>query len=171
MADRLIPPLPYRWNGRALVALHPKLAARHMVDGEAYMMAEHRPRSQASHDHYFAVLHQAWLNLPDDLGERFPTAEHMRKFALIKAGYRDVRSIACSSRAEALKVAGFIRPMDEYAVVTTEAATVTVATAKSQAIRAMGKREFEASKAAVLDVVAEMIGVTVDELTQNANAE
>ena len=47
-------------------------------------------------------------------------------------------------------------------------ATVTVMTAKSQSMRAMGRVEFQRSKEAVLDVVAQMIGVKRDALAANA---
>lgn len=162
--------VPCRWDGRALVPLRADLARAELVAGEIYIAVPPGGRSQASHNHYFAAVAEAWRNLPDAAAANMPTPEHLRKFALIKAGYRDIRSIVCASRAEALRLAAFIRPMDEYAVVTVSGAAVSVATAQSQSIRAMGKAEFEASKAAVLDVVAEMIGITVDDLSQNASA-
>jgi hypothetical protein len=90
--------------------------------------------------------------------------EHLRKYALVKAGYHDKRSIVCSSRAEALRLASFIRPMDDFAVIGTNGPVVTVLTAKSQSMKAMGRKEFQASKDAVLNVLAEMIGTTREAL-------
>ena len=49
-------------------------------------------------------------------------------------------------------------------MVTVEGCIVTRYTAKSQSYRAMGKQTFEASKRAVLDVIADMLGVTADEI-------
>lgn len=108
-------------------------------------------RSLVSHNHFFSTLNDIWLSLPERYGDRIPTAEHMRKWALIRTGYRDERTIACASEAEARRVAAFVKPMDEFAIVVVNEATVTVCTAKSQSTKAMDKVEFQKSKEAVLD--------------------
>jgi hypothetical protein len=163
-----IPPLAYDWDGEAMRPRHPKLADRHYVIGESYVLAPYEVRSRSSHCHQFAAINEAWMNLPESLAERFPTAEHLRKFALIRAGYCDSQTHVASSRAEAVRIAAFIRPTDEFAVVTVEGPTVTRYTAKSQSERAMGKAEFQRSKQAVLDVIAELIGVTPESLSASA---
>lgn len=145
------------------------LANKQFVVGEVYTLSEaDQGRSSASHRHYFASVYEAWLNLPEAETERFPTSEHLRKWALIKAGYRDERSIACSSRAEAVRVAAFVKPMDEHAVVAISEAVVRVYTAKSQAPRAMGRKVFQESKDAVLAILAGMIEVPTERLLFNA---
>jgi hypothetical protein len=159
----------FQWSGEAMIP-HPRFRAecdRSFVVGEEYRLAVQEHRSQANHNHYFAAIHLAWLNLPESQAERFPTEEHLRKYALIKAGYRDERSIVCNSKAEAQRIAAFIKPMDEYAVVTTFEAVVTVWIAKSQSKAAMGKQVFQESKNKVLDVLAEMIGTQPETLTRN----
>jgi hypothetical protein len=90
-------------------------------------------RSSASHRHYFAAVYDAWLNLPEIDAERFPTADHLRKYALIRAGYCDTRELVCASKAEAVRVGAFMKPMDPYALVAISGAVVRVYTAKSQA--------------------------------------
>lgn len=165
------PPILFRWQGDGFTPLTPRAAAacdEHYVVGQVYRLVEQQDRSQASHNHYFAAITEAWRNLPDAVAEQFPTAEHLRKFALIKAGYADSRQIVASSKAEAVRLAAFIRPLDEYGIVTVSDAVVTHWTARSQNMRAMGKKDFEASKQAVLDLVAGMIGVTRDQLSANA---
>ena len=88
----------------------------------------------------------------------------------IKCGYADERSIVCSSKAEAQRVAAFIRPMDSFALVTVHelSALVRVYTAQSQSMKAMGKRQFQESKTAVLDYVAGLIGTSAEALAKNA---
>jgi hypothetical protein len=152
------PPLAFYWNGQAMVPLHPRLAAKHFGAGEVVKLEVREDRSAKSHRYYFAALNEAHANLPEDKAERWPTMQHLRKYALIHCGYRDERSIVCASKAEALRLAGFIKPMDGFAVVTVREAVVTVYTAKSQSVRAMGKKEFEESKRRVLDFVARLIG-------------
>lgn len=160
----------FEWDGDGMVPLprFRRLADKHFVVHENYRLEVREDRSAASHNHYFAALHEAWQNLPEHLAEKFPTPEHLRKHALIRAGYRDERTLVAASKAEAQRLAAFVKPMDEYAVVLVDGATVTVYTAQSQSFRAMGKKRFEESKARVLDVIAGLIGTTPDALRQNA---
>lgn len=167
MADS-ITPLVFQWDGEHMVPLNPRAADRQYVVGEQYRLAVHEERSAASHSHYFAALNEAWQNLPEDQAERFPTVEHLRKWALIKAGYHDERSIVAASKAEATRIAAFIRPMDDYAIVVSSGAVVIVYTAKSQSMKAMGREAFQDSKQKVLDIVASMIDVRPAELRHEA---
>lgn len=157
-------PQPFRWSGDAMLPLRPRAADREYVVGQAYQLAPVEDRSAASHRQYFAAINEAFANLPEDLADRFPTAEHLRKYALVRTGYRDERSIVAASKAEARRIAAFIKPMDEFCVVSVHDCAVIVWTAKSQSARAMGRKEFEASKAAVLDFLAETIGVRVRQI-------
>lgn len=138
------------------------------VVGEIYTLAEIHERTAKSHRHYFAALREAWQNLPEPLARRFATPEHLRRHALIKTGYFDSHSIACQSQIEAHRIAAFLRPVDEFAVIVVKHATITRFTAKSQSYGAMNKTEFQTSKDAVLDHVAAMIGVSRQELDENA---
>jgi hypothetical protein len=160
-------PVPMQWNGEAMIPTRgfAALADKQFVIGEVYTLDNCDPtRSMVSHRHYFAAVYDAWLNLPEEQSQRFATADHLRKYALIKAGFHDERSIVCASRAEALRVAAFIQPMDEYALVVTSEAAVRVYTAKHQNMRAMGRKVFQESKDAVLGVLADMLGVPVADL-------
>ena len=167
-------PILCRWTRDGMQPAGPywlREADRQWVIGERYAVCADAGRSRKSHDHFFASVSEAWRNLPDDLAARFPTPEHLRKAALIATGYRDERSIVASSRAEALRIAAFVRPLDEYAVVSTAGATVLVLTARSQSMRAMGQTEFQASKDAVLDYIAALIGVPAHQLQGAAMGE
>ncbi len=163
-----IGPLLFEWNGDAMVPRSPGRADRQFAVHETYVLAPVEERSQANHNHFFAAVSEGWKNLPEGQAERFPTSEHLRKWALVKAGYCDERSIVAASKAEALRVAAFVRPMDEYAVVVVSESVVRVYTAKTQKVRAMGKKDFQASKDRVLDIIAELVGVTADQLSQEA---
>jgi hypothetical protein len=167
----MIPPLAMRWDGEALRPLHPRRADQNLVIGQAYTLVEHQERSRKNHDHYFAVVHGAWLNLPDDLAARWPSEDHLRRFALIRAGFCTQREIVCASRAEALRWATEMSRASEFAVVEATGPVVTIYEAKSQSMRAMGKAMFDESKAKTLDVLAEIIGTDPTTLrTQAARA-
>jgi hypothetical protein len=163
-------PLLMTWDGEALRPATPywqRVADEQFVIGERLQIVRHEERSGVSHRHYFAAVHEAWTNLPDELAVHYPSSDHLRKHALIATGYRDERRIACSSVAEARKVAAFVSPMDEYAVVSVRGDVVIVATAKSQSARAMPKGEFQRSKQACLEYVWSLVGVTPEEGSAN----
>jgi len=165
-------PLAYRWTGDSFAPLPGFAAAcdEAFAIGKVYRLEEAQDRSQASHNHFFAIISEAWSNLPDHLAERFATAEHLRKWSLVKAGYHDSRTLVASSKAEAQRLAAFVRPLDEFAIVTVTEATVTVYTAQSQSVRAMGREAFQKSKDGVLHVLAEMLGTTPDALAAAGKA-
>lgn len=165
-------PVAVQWTGEAFVPVG-RFAAecdKHFVVGERYVMVEHEHRSRETHAHYFACINEAWANLPERYAGRFPTPEHLRKWALIRAGYRDETTFVASSKAEARRIVTFMRPADEFAVVVATDAVVTRYTAKSQSMRAMDREAFQASKTAVLAVLASMVEVAPNVLEQQARA-
>lgn len=124
-------------------------------------------RSKVSHDHFFVVVQNAFDNLPEDIGGDFASAEHLRKWALIKAGYRDERRVFCGSKVGAREVAKLVRSLDGgYGLVIVTGSMITIYTAKSQSLKAMGRVEFQKSKDDVLRVLAELIGADVVALTK-----
>lgn len=165
-----IPPLAFDWTGENMSPKLPKLADKFYVVGEVYRLSPHEERSAVSHRHYFASINEAHNNLPQEIADKLPTPEHLRKFALIRAGYRDERTIVCPTKGEAMRVAAFVRPLDDFAVVETDGLVVTVYTAKSQSMRAMGKKTFQESKDAVLRIIAELIGTDPTTLKQSRAA-
>lgn len=166
----MIAPIVCSWDGEVFVPLKrfAKLCDQRFVIGEFYYLEESKSRSDVSHRHYFACVHDGWMNLPEHMTERFPTQEHLRKWCLIKCGYHDQRSIVASSKAEAQRIAAFIRPVDEFAVIVVSECTVTIYTAKSQSKKAMGNDDFQDSKRKVLDMIAGMIGTDATSLAKNA---
>lgn len=158
------PPTMFTWTGDAMIPRSQRFADRYFVVGETYPMVVHEERSQASHSHYFASIHEAWKNLPEDVAERFPTSDHLRKRALVEAGYYDEDIIDCGSNKVAPNIGAAIRKRDDFAIIFIRDQFVIVRTAKSQSMRAMGKKDFEASKAAVLEIVSNMIGVKPKQL-------
>lgn len=159
----------FEWTGEAMVPMRPKIADKLYVIGERYLLTEQHERSAKSHAAYFAAVNTAWQNLPEHIAERFATSEHLRKHALIRCGFHDKTSLQASSRAEALRLAAFIRAIDDYAIVTASGSLVERYTAKSQSYRAMPKGEFQASKQAVLDWIAGLIGTDAAALAKNAS--
>lgn len=164
-------PIPCTWDGEAMrpLARFAKRCDQEFVVGECYAVSVEHERSQASHRQYFAALNDAWLNLPET-DERFPTSEHLRKWALIQCGFCDERSAVFQSAEDARKAAALIAPADDYAVVVHSGPVVKVYTAKSQSVRAMGKDDFQKSKQAVLELVSNLSGTGAADLVANAES-
>ena len=161
-------PLPYRWTGDSFEPLRPKQADAVFVIGQVYTLEEVHSRSGKTHNHYFACLHDAWLNLPENMAEDFVNEEHFRKWALIRCGFCDSRTYVAPNKADAVRVAALVKPLDSHAVVMVRDCVLTVLTARSQSVKAMGAKEFQASKTAVLDYVAGLVGAKSDQLGRAA---
>jgi len=162
--------IPVEWDGEAFAPAHGfgRYADQHFVIGERYVMEPVEDRSAKSHRQFFAAIREAWMNLPEHLAETIPSPEALRKRALIMTGYRDETSIVCASAAEARRVAAFVRPTDEFAIVSINGPVVVRWTAKSQSTRAMDRATFQQSKASVLDWIADLIGSTAGQVQREA---
>jgi hypothetical protein len=160
--------LPYRWDGEALVPLKPALCDKELVVGVVYLVEPETFRSRVSHDHQFAWLGQAWLQLPEGVSERFSSPLHLRKAALIEAGYYDETIIDCGSEEVAARVAAHIARRDQFAHVVVREHVVVERVAKSQRRGAMNTKDFQDSKQKVLEIVAGLVGVAPEELEREA---
>lgn len=166
-------PIMFQWDGESMRPASDFWANRCdrvYVVGQLYKLVEHHDRSDASHNHYFAAIQNGFDSLPDELKAEYPSTEHLRKKALIRKGYRNERDIVLSSKADAERVAAFMRPIDDYAVVVNVNNVVRIWTAKSQKKSAMDNREFQQSKTDVLDFIANLLGVSTDDLARSEAA-
>lgn len=163
------PPIPMMFDGEAFRPLPNFLrAARlHYGAGEVVPLLPHEGRSKRSHDHFFAVVHEAWKNLPESQTERFPEDDALRYHALILTGHCNAVATVCMFKTEAARLAeALMQRSAEYAIVTVNGKVVTRYTAKSQSLKAMGKEAFQKSKDDVLGFLANMLGVEPQALAQ-----
>lgn len=154
------PLLLAQWTGEAFAVMprFAKLADEQFVVGEIYAVHAQEQRSAKSHAHLFAVVKDAWANLRPPLSERFRSPEALRKWCLIRAGYYRERTITLPTTENAQAVAAFAQGLDEFAVIDVVANVVTIYTAQSQSVQAMGPDEFRRSKTAVFSILDEMLG-------------
>lgn len=165
-------PQTFVWDGvhSVMIPERPKLCDRQYVDGEKYRLGITEERSTNSHNHYFAAINSAWNNLSDEQAMRFPSQEHLRKWALIQAGYFTISDFACANAEEARRLASFLRTHEPYIVTVIEGATVSRLEAMSQSTKSMDKKTFQESKTKVLDALAELIGTSRDALSKASAA-
>jgi hypothetical protein len=142
--------------------------------GERVIVSIERGRSMASHRHQFAWLNDAWLSLPEEHRNQpwAETAETMRRHALIATGFHQTYTLDCGSNATAQRIKGALVAAEVrghgYAIGQVRGPVVTVWTPESQSLRAMGGERFKASKDAVMDWIADKLGVAPDELQRAA---
>lgn len=136
--------------------------------GEIVTVEEVQERSQKSHAHYFAVITEAWRSLPEALADEFPSAEHLRKRALIDAGYCAETRMAFRTNAEAIAAAAFIGTLDGYAHCAVVDRVVVVRRAESQSMKAMKKERFQKSKDDALAVIATLLHTEPDQIEEAA---
>lgn len=169
-------PLTYTWTDEGTWRPVPhlaKLADKLFVVGMNSQLEVIEKRSKQSHDHFFAVVDDAWSSLPETHANRWLTPDHLRKWALIQAGYCKETTYIAQSHAEAVRVASFMHSTTEFSEVEIHGNLVALRTPKSQKTTgpdAMDKKEFQASKQGVLDVLAKLIGVPAEELAKQGNA-
>lgn len=157
-------PLTYLGDGefRAVSKYHARAADKALVIGEVLTWAQINERSIKTHNHYFASIHDTWLNLPESVAGQFPNDESLRKYALIKAGYYSVKKIVCANNKEANAVMTMAYELDEYIVCEVSGNVATIYRAQSQSMKAMGKDVFQKSKTAVLEILSDMIGAKLE---------
>ncbi len=158
-------PLVFTWDGDAMqiAHFHRAEADKQYVIGQRYRLVDIEERSQASHNHYFAAVHDVWSSLPDHLVEKFPTEEVLRKHALIMTGFFRERRFAMESPAAARRLAAALKPLDldeDYAIISVNDCVVIERRPLSQSKKGMPEKgQFNRSKQAVLEWIGDLIGV------------
>lgn len=159
------------WDGHGFEPLRyfRKACTDNFKTGKVYRIMEAADRSAASHRQYFAAVADMWNTLPEKYDGQWATPDHLRKWALIKTGFRDVKLMPCQTKAEAVRLMQNLRIANDYCVTfVDEANVVHYCTAKSQRMEAMSRREFQASKTAVLEYISqELLGLDPDAALQS----
>lgn len=163
-------PVAYRWINGHMVPLNSFFAtraAKQYQPGATYVLVPNEARSPESHSHFFAALHDGWLNLAEEYAEEFPTSAHLRAWCLVKAGFADRNTIVCASPEDAIRAAAIASTRDKIRIIEVAGRTVTVWIPHSMSKAAMGKERFQSAKSAVLDLVAAMARTTRQDLEKH----
>src|SRR5262245_20185328 len=122
--------IPCTWDGDNLVPDNHwrRQCDKQFVVGQRYLVEATLDRSGASHNHYFARVQEAFKQLP---AGRWLTPDHLRRWALIEAGYCHNQYYFADTPAEANRVAALAR-RDDLARVNVNGLVVRIRTAKSQ---------------------------------------
>lgn len=117
----------------------------------------------------FIAARDAWNNLPEE-DTRFPSDEHLRKKALVMAGWAYHHQAPFETVEDAKAHAIGLRRVDEYAVIVRKGCVVDCWIAKSISAGTPGltKEKFQEVKTKALDWMATLARTTRAELEANA---
>lgn len=149
---------------------------RQFQAGKYYALAPVIERSAGQHGLYFKCVTVAWDNLPHEFGENFKTDEHYRQHCLIEAGFLHQRSTLYSTHEDAKAAAADVKSLPTYSECEVVGRRLTTRTAKTQKYKrndpdGMDKKDFKASMDAVLLIAAGDIGLTVEQLVEEAKKQ
>lgn len=163
-------PVVFVWDGNVMIPLprFKKLCDSQFAVNEEYPLDIVQNRSMRSHNHYFAWVGEAFDNLAEEWAQEFPTEDHLRAWALVQAGYATEANYVCDTPKNARQMALALRKASPLAVIKVSGNVVKHFEAESQSLVSMKKERFEASKAAVIEIIAPMARTTPADLKKNA---
>jgi BMFP domain-containing protein YqiC len=163
-------PIAVVWNGHNFIPLprFKKMCDEQFAVDEEVILERVQNRSLASHNHYFACLHEGYQNLAEEYAQEFDSIEHMRHWCLCREGFCTTTKIAMSTREDASQLRQTLKGLDASTIIGVSENIATIYHPASQSMKAMGKEAFEESKQKVLARVASMARTTVAELKKNA---
>ena len=159
------------WRTLAMVPIprYGNVARRQFGDaGTEHTLAPFEERSMRSHSQYFCALGDYFDNLPHIENTPWPTEEHFRAWLLIETGWCEQKEFECINAMHARRLAEHIRIDEPYSRIKLHGKMVTVRKPKSQSVAAMGKRDFEESKRAVLTLAEGLTGISRTEMMKHA---
>jgi hypothetical protein len=121
--------------------------------------AEHSDKARAR---FFAIIADAYLNMPAQWKPLIGSKEHLRKWVLCQVGHCDTTATDCGSKAAAERIAALIRHVDTFAVVTVNGAIVTTSIARSIRKRVCPKAMFMPITEKAYAYLNEMMGYDVE---------
>lgn len=165
-----IRPVGCIWDGQHFIPLprFKRLCDQQFEVFEEYALIPSEERSMSSHRGYFAQLNEAFKNLAEEYANGYPSSEHLRSAALIECGYCTETDYVMDSPKDARQLGVALRRMSPLSIIRIRGNVVKHFEAESQSVAAMRKERFEASKRAVLEIVASMARTTPAELKKNA---
>lgn len=155
-------------DGMRPLAFHRELFAREFEIGKRYSLIEFDERSPENHNHLFMLITGYWHNWPENYPRELPSAETLRKHALIQTGhYIHAEMAHASLEAATAYVRDFLLHVDyaEGSIVSTPNGTATVMRiAKTLKKKVMEAAEFNKAKADVLDFCQSVTGIAPEQM-------
>lgn len=161
-----IKPTVFTWSGNEMVPMprFKRQCDEQFLVGQEYVLTVVAARSRALHNFYFAAIAEGWNNLPETIADNFPTAEHLRAYALVATDQCTLATYECVDDKTARRLAINLRADAPFSGIKLRGEVVEVRRPISQSAKAMGKDEFEESCRKVLEFIATLTGVSLTDL-------
>ena len=139
-------------------------------------------RSLPDHRRFFGMIGKAFDNWPHDHSYQPPSAEHLRAYLLISAGYVDVEFIPVAEEcAQNPAIMAILRHAIEathaalsrkrgYSLTRVSAAGVEIITPRSINFETLSQKEFGPIRQAVEEILETTLGVTAEQLLREKAA-
>ena len=167
---RRIRPVVCVWDGEHFIPL-PRFRAlcdQQFVVHAEYPLIPSEERAMSHHRGYFAALHDAWMNLPEEDHGRWPSSEHFRSWLLVETGFCTETDYVMDNEKGARRLAMDLRRMNPYSIIRVSGNVVKHFEPESQAVASANKERFGMQTKAVLELAASMARTTPAELKKNA---
>lgn len=143
--------------------LHPVHRMDKLEEGATYNVSLAKDRSPETHKHFFAVLADAYHQIPDER-QHWRDPEHLRKVLLCQVGWCNQTDTVLSSEEDALKYAAVIDQLDPYSVKQVEGNIVRHWIPKTMAVArgnngGMSAKDFQRVKQKIFDILDDYLGV------------
>ena len=135
-----------------------RLCDRQYQDGELYALGPVEDIDNVSRGKFMKAIKMTWENLPAKY-KRFPSPEHLRKAALVGAGWCNQSHDVFDSVADAKRHADGIRNANGYAVIVRSGCVVDVRIARSIAAGQITAEKWREVRPRALDWASEQINV------------
>lgn len=135
----------------------------------------HAPRSSMDHRRFFGVIAALFHHWPEHHDFQPDDAEHLRKWLLVKAGYRTATfiPIECEStdtRMVVRSIEAAVRAADDHCFLRQHGSGVAVFKAKSISWDKLDQKQFNAVRNAVEEVIKAETGLDPDALLKQMEA-
>lgn len=144
-----------------------EMCIRQFEHGEDYALGPVEGVSSKSRAHFFASLKSAWDSLPFELVQQYPSVAHLRKKAVVVAGWAKHTHTVFDTPKDAVNHAKDLRKIDEYAVIKCSGCVVDFWIAKSIRPGQINGKKWQEVKDKALDWVATLARTTRAELEAN----
>ena len=143
--------------------LHPVHSIEGLEEGGVYNVSLAKDRSSESHKQFFAVVADAFHQIPDDK-QHWSNPEHLRKWLLCKVHWCNQTDTVLSTNDDAMKFAAMVKSLDPYAVFQVKGRVVRNWVPKSmKAARGnnggMSKQDFQQVKQEIFDFLDDYLGL------------
>ncbi len=131
-------------------------------------------RSEDDHEMFWAILHRAYENWPENHGFKPDNKSHLYGWLLIEAGHKDCVEVETTDKSVAISVARAMFSVTKREIhcmrVFGTPTGVRICVPKSLSYKSAGKKQYEGVRSVVYEIIETALGVKVETLKRARSA-